>query len=35
MKSWHWGLIIAVLVAYLVGVKWPGPGTSLLSKIGM
>jgi len=36
MKSWHWGTIIIVLIiGYLVGVKFPSTGASLLSKVGM
>lgn len=35
MKSWHWGLIVAVVIAYLVGVKYPSTGQTVLSKIGM
>jgi hypothetical protein len=35
MKS-HWiMLIVAVLLGYLLGVKMPSAGQSLLSKIGM
>lgn len=35
MKAWHIGLIVAILVAYFVGVKYPGVGTSVLGKIGL
>lgn len=35
MQGWHWGLIIGLLIAYLIGVKFPSPGQQLLSKIGM
>jgi hypothetical protein len=36
MKMPHWGIIIAVLlVGYLVGVKFPSTGQSLLSKVGV
>jgi hypothetical protein len=35
MKSWHIGLIVAVIIGYLVGVKFPATGQSLLSKVGM
>lgn len=35
MKAWHVGLIIALIVAYFVGVKFPSVGTSLLGKVGM
>lgn len=35
MKSWHWGTIIVVLIiGYLIGVKFPSTGQSLLGKIG-
>ena len=34
MKSWHWGIIVALLIGYLVGVKFPSTGASLLGKIG-
>ena len=34
MKSWHWGIIVALLIGYLVGVKFPATGASLLSKVG-
>lgn len=35
MKGWHWGLIVGLIVAYFIGVKFPGPGTSLLTKVGV
>lgn len=35
MKSWHIGLVVAILVAYLVGVKFPALGQAALSKVGM
>jgi hypothetical protein len=35
MKSWHLGLIALLVVAYLVGVKYPSTGTMLLSKVGL
>ena len=35
MKAWHWGLIIAIVVAYLVGVKYPSIGTTVLGKVGL
>ena len=35
MKAWHVGLIIALIVAYFVGVKFPSVVTSLLGKVGM
>jgi hypothetical protein len=34
MQNWHWGIIIAFLVGYLVGCKWPATGNSALSKVG-
>lgn len=35
MKSWHIGLIVGVIIIYLIGVKFPGPGQSLFTKLGM
>lgn len=35
MKAWHFGLILAVVVAYLIGVKFPAPGNSVFSAVGM
>lgn len=35
MKTWHWGVIILVLVAYLVGSKYGSFGQSLLGKVGL
>lgn len=35
MQTWHWGLIIGLIVAYLVGVKFPSPGQKALSYVGM
>ena len=35
MKNWHWGLILAFVVAYLIGVKFPSIGQKLFAKIGM
>jgi hypothetical protein len=34
MNGWHWGLIAALVVAYLVGVKFPGPGQKAFSAVG-
>jgi hypothetical protein len=35
MKS-NWMLIVVVfVVAYLIGVKYPGTGTAALAKVGM
>ena len=35
MKGWHIGGIILLLIAYLVGVKYPSFGNSALSKVGL
>jgi hypothetical protein len=35
MQNWHWGLIIGLVIAYMVGVKFPGPGQKVFSTIGM
>lgn len=35
MKSWHWGIIIAVLIGYVVGVMYPAIGQSLKAKAGL
>jgi len=35
MKMWHWGCIVALIVAYLVGVKFPSVGQKLFSSVGM
>jgi|HubBroStandDraft_5_1064220.scaffolds.fasta_scaffold02065_14 hypothetical protein len=35
MQGWHWGLIVGLIVAYLVGVKFPSPGQKLFGAIGM
>lgn len=35
MKTWHLGLVLALVVAYLVGVKFPSVGAGLLSKVGL
>lgn len=34
MKSWHIGVIIALVVVYLIGVKYPQAGQMVLSKVG-
>lgn len=34
MKSWHVGGILLLIVAYLVGVKWPGPGAKVWAAVG-
>jgi hypothetical protein len=33
MKAWHWGVIIAVLAGYVLGVMFPSVGNTLKSKI--
>ncbi len=36
VKSYHWVTVVAVLVvAYLIGVKYPSIGASALSKVGL
>lgn len=36
MKTGHWlSIAIVFVIAYLVGVKFPSIGSSLLSKVGM
>lgn len=35
MQTWHWGLIVAIVIAYLVGVKFPSPGQKVFSAVGM
>jgi hypothetical protein len=35
MKSWHIGGIVLLLIAYLVGVKYPSFGQTALSKVGL
>jgi hypothetical protein len=35
MKGWHWGLVIAVLVGYALGIIFPSIGQSVKSKVGM
>lgn len=34
MKGWHLGGILLLFAAYLVGVKWGGPGRTVLGYIG-
>lgn len=34
MKSWHWGVIIAVVIGYALGVLFPSFGATIKSKIG-
>lgn len=33
MKNWHW--IIIVIIVYLIGAKFSGPGQMVLSKVGL
>jgi len=33
MKNWHWILIVVII--YLVGAYYPGPGKAVLSKVGL
>lgn len=35
MQTWHWGLIVALIAAYLIGVKFPSPGQTVLGKVGL
>lgn len=35
VKAWHWGCILLLVAAYLVGVKYPSTGQTLLSKVGL
>jgi hypothetical protein len=35
MKSWHLGFIVLLVIAYLVGTKYPATGQSLLGKVGL
>lgn len=36
VKSYHWVTVVVVLVvAYLIGVKYPSIGASALSKVGL
>lgn len=36
MQNKHWGMLIVILlIGYIVGVKFPSTGQSLLSKVGM
>lgn len=34
MRGWHIGGILLLVAAYLVGVKFPGPGVKAWSLIG-
>jgi hypothetical protein len=33
--GWSWGLIVVIVIAYLVGVKFPGVGQRALGTIGV
>lgn len=36
MRSYHWGMIVLFLVVgYLAGVWFPGPGQKLRASVGM
>lgn len=35
MKSWHFGLILAILAGYILGIFFPSVGTSLKAKLGV
>jgi len=35
MKGWHWGMIALLIAVYLIGVKWPSPGQTVLMKVGL
>lgn len=35
MKSWHVGIVVAVLIGYVLGVMFPAVGNSLKSKVGL
>jgi hypothetical protein len=35
MKMIHWGCIVAIVIAYLVGVKFPSVGQKAFSAVGM
>lgn len=32
MKSWHIGLVVALVIAYLVGAKYPSLANSIFAK---
>lgn len=34
-KAWHLGIVVAVIVGYVLGVVWPGPGAMVRGKIGV
>lgn len=33
--KFHWSLLILLVLAYFVGVKFAGPGQTILSKVGL
>ena len=35
VKGWHIGLIVALVIAYFVGVKFPSIGQAALGKVGL
>ena len=35
MKGWHIGGILVLVLVYLIGVKFPGPGNTVLGKLGI
>lgn len=35
MKSWHIGIVVALVVGYALGILFPSIGTSLRSKAGV
>jgi hypothetical protein len=35
MKTWHIGLIVIIVIAYLVGVKFPSIGQKALGTVGL
>ena len=35
MKAMHWGLLLLIVIAYFVGVKYPSAGTAVLGKVGL
>jgi hypothetical protein len=34
MKSWHLGIVVAIIVGYAIGVIWPAWGVALKAKLG-
>ena len=35
MKSWHVGIVVALVVGYALGILFPSIGTSLRAKAGV